>query len=425
MDKNISENSNRKYYIFLFTLFLCSFITRWYSIAECPIGMGFIKNILGDKISIIILPNVSVHDLFMFEVWDKFSISIHHFVCGIGYSPDTFALNKLDSTGWYSVYTSFPPISFVVPYFISKLLHITADSSFLQTWSLLLDYVSSFIVFEYVRELLSKNEYKNRIAIICTIFYIFCPNLMEYSVNTYWAHNFLQPFYILSLYFIAKYKSEISNKLLFIICFWLSFITWTGLFISFGILVSYLIYSLDKQQRIKRFFVISTAVASACIINGIWMTSVLDVKSYFSQLLSRFIRRSSSPQDFLKDFIGVICLEYGPTIIFCVLILVIVLLFYKNNTDDTDKFNIFVPILVSGITCLESILLMNHDYIYGFGRIKYIIFFVTIIAVLIRKIKWNEKIKIILSILIVATVIVNIISFYEIYCSDFDKYVLW
>ena len=66
---------------------------------------------------------------------------------------------------------------------------------------------------------------------------------------------------------------------------------------------------------------------------------------------------------------------------------------------------------------------MNHDYLYGFARMKYIIFFAILISYFISKMDLNlKKNKYIVNMLIIFSALINLAIFFWFYGTGYNLY---
>jgi len=341
------------------------------------------------------------HVLFMFNNWQSTSALAHHFVITIwpnaGYG---WATNIFDESLY--VYTSFPSIAFAIPYVISHyILQLTSYQGFLVLWNLLLNLISSVLIYFIVLEFLNYRTDKKHskyiliIALLTVIIYLFNANILHHSSMVYWAHELLQPIYLISLLFIAKWKDNIKLPILFVSCLLMSLITWTGYVVCFSIFLyystRYIVLKIKSRDVISgpirkiryNALVVVLAVISAICFTCLHYYSVIGF-NYFQQLWDRLQARKSPEiiSDELKNRIfSVFSIDYGVWILLLLvltIILIVLCIRYIGGRDKNTGVNSLIPlniglIVISIIPCIETFLLLNHDIQYGFGRMKWVV----------------------------------------------------
>lgn len=365
--------NTRNVILFILLLFSVSIVLRLKPLMTQPLGKGFWNY----KYQVWTNTEVFCHDIFVMLNYAKYPAKDHLYT-SIG---ATDLHNKRNPELF--VYTSFPSLFFIAPYLTARLLHLSPGHLFFQIFSLCIHLLCSILIYFMTIEFLGRPKTNSSVFLgLCAAsVYIFSTNTLHNHMNTYWSHQFLQPFYIFAIFLIAKYRDKISYPWLIAISFFIPLITWTGYWISLAVALYYL------GMKRKGFDVSWWKISIPCFVpflafgvNLLHVLTVLDPKQYFANLFLRASIRSSFTlshyeQNTAQLFLQSLLSDYG----FYFLLLLILIFSSRLIAKDKfyslfkEKWSQVLMALVFLVPCFESALLIEHDYVYGFSRLKFII----------------------------------------------------
>lgn len=320
------------------------------------------------------------HTGYVFEVYSTLEFREHKYLGYVGKSENF--LQRKGIPGLY-VYTSFPPTLFVAPFVAFQLVGAGVNLVSLDVFNLVLQLATAILLFYLILQILPRGgRGRTLIAVLGASAYIFATGTMHYHLNVYWAHQLLQPFFVGGLLFFARRQGLFRWWEAALVGAVLSVITWSGLFVVVGMGL----YALWKLVRTKNkaylrmllglgggaVAAIGLVVAHAMIGTG------ADLGRYFTTVLHRVESRTAAsvhyqPVWLIQHFIGWLIEDYGAYI----------LLGYSMALAYIRRFKptfAWAVVLIAAFPCLESFILIEHDTIYGFGRLKWFIPIILIAA---------------------------------------------
>ncbi|NUM35584.1 MAG: hypothetical protein HUU50_13640 [Candidatus Brocadiae bacterium] len=348
----------------IFIFFLLSIALRYYS-TSFRLGCGE---------HVWIYPNrdTKIHVLFNIDIYQKYSIEEHKFLCYHGGGGPFIQIKIRDTV--YDLYTSFNPPLFLIPYFLG-----VRDENDLKCFNLSLHFLSAVLIYFLISTLLGK---KSISPILCTVLYIFNFNMLHYCYEAYWGHQLAQPFFLALLYLVARKGDEAKIFPCCILSFFACWIAWTGYLFTFGIFIFFI-----RFKKIKKAFAVAVSAIIAILLPILHFGLVITLPEYIQSLLNRANVRGGS--GFFFFLLNDIFIEYS----LLIFTLLATSFFLKNRKSILVSFRQKIAIfLIASVPLLELFFLANHDWYYGFGRIKIIIPFL-LLASLFLDALYEEKPK--------------------------------
>lgn len=398
--ESISEKmlTKYKYLLLLLALFFISILIRWDVLQNQPLGKIFYNS----EYKYNTAAEVAIHNLFAFKTYEKYAIKDHAFASVVGHGGGIENKNTKDKD--FDFYASFSPFFFYVPYLIAKIINIVPGVRFLQVFSLFIHLACIILVYLLITELLKEDKNNKLIALIGASVYTFSTNTLHFHMNVYWAHQLLQPVYILTLYLLVKHNYKLKNILLFVLCFFMSYIVWTGFFINISIGLFYLFSYLRKRDKdyIKSLLAVVGASLLSLLAIVIHFVLIANFGDYINLIMERVHARSGIANNYVvcRQYGMLMCNFFGHVYIFLrslfvdygfylLSIFVLITLIIKTGGIKVlkDIFKEFKSynygiLLISLFPLLESLILLEHDIFYSFGRLKFIIPIILIISLL-------------------------------------------
>ncbi|MGY2066806.1 hypothetical protein [Blastococcus sp. SYSU DS0619] len=310
--------------------------------------------------------NVWIHNQYVLEVYGSNPIAGHKFASYIGADPQFLRNAALPQL---TVYTSFPSTHFVVLHLVLNALGLGTTYAASQVFGLLLHGLSVALV-AYLVLLLTRNKV---MAVTGAAMYTFSTGTLWYHMHVYWSHELLVPVFLAALIIFVRRAGRPRWWQALLIGGAMTAVTWTGAVAAVG----WSLYGLYKHHRTKDraylanlFAAVGTAVSLVLITAHVLVTTGATPLAYLRALLNRAEVRSAvgAQEGFALlswRFVNALVLDYGG---FFLAALVVVLIAGRMLT--TFQWEV---VLVAAFPLLESFVLLEHDFWYGFGRLKWLL----------------------------------------------------
>lgn len=138
-----------------------------------------------------------------------------------------------DKSGNY-YYVSYPPFSFILPYFIFNLTGLSPSILGLQILNVLIHLTSAFLVFHLTVELLSRKRDREKIigGLVSYTLYLYSPIYLWFGQNVYFAEILGQFFLVLFIFLFIKFinlsiRKPVHILILGLTTFFLIYTDWT------------------------------------------------------------------------------------------------------------------------------------------------------------------------------------------------------
>lgn len=303
------------------------------------------------------------------------------------------------TTGDY-IYTSFPPLGFMLPY--AALGAAGADFSLrnLALLNMVLGAISAVVLSVFLFELAEWGGASPRLSFLSAfggaLIAVFSREVLQSHGMIYWSHSLYQVVLGFSLLFLLLYKKDGGNILYkagFLVTVLLGpMIEWTAYVFNAGVAAALWLgflaagpgakdaeappeapagESLPDDRRLA-VAVMATTLAAGLLI-FLHFVIVLGFKAAALAFLSRFLARSGLHSAF-PDLVGGYGLSYG---FFFVIVLAMLFAAYavlvSGGTLRVRHRKVIGAIfLVSAIPLLENLLMLQHAATFSFDRLKFI-----------------------------------------------------
>lgn len=323
-----------------------------------------------------------------------------------------------------SIYISFGSGFFLYPYYFFKVFGLPATPLSLQIFTLILCLISAFLVFSIAVKLFNENQTTGYFGSLVTVFiFLFNPAVLWYFGNGYDHEIMTYPFFLAAVnMFISFVKNEdnISSGKLFlyalivlggIFCDWL-LVFWCALTLIYA-----LFHFRQEPKWRKYFFWIGIAALLSIVIVFLFFISYLGSDQYFSNLISRFQKRSTTVNGFYDIFkYSKAILKHYFTSYAPVLLVALLLVFFnrKRFTVNNYSFNrqpVFLCFFIGLTGLLHHLIFLNFSAVHEFSVIKSSLFLSLCCGVLFRMNGTGRQMKIGLLLLFFS---LSVVQFYYI-----------
>lgn len=306
-------------------------------------------------------------------------------------------------------YTSFMPLSFVVPYLWFKTTRLEINEFNLYLFSSILGLLSLISVNILFIKIFYKKLPKHTLILITSLFYMFSPELMHTHGLVYWGQSLFQLIMILQLISFISLTQK-NNKLNFIIfvfiCILSPMVEWTGYISNLGYIILILLNHFIK----KKLFTLDTFKTTLIIlISNLLALSLfffhfllkINQDDFTSAIKNRFLARNITSPISLKYLLDGYSYSFKYFLVVS-LVSAIVLLILKKIKSNIRLKTFITPIILFTIPLIENLIMKEHAIIYTYDRSKaiFIIIFLPLICLYYVK-KINKKIAKNISILFI------------------------
>jgi len=324
-----------------------------------------------------------------FGIWENLEVNHHVLYVLEKYESENMTQHKFLSWHGGVIYPSYPPAFFVFSWASWRIFGRPEKYIFLKCLSFYLLLISSLFLYKIFRYF----KIEPITAFLSCLVYIFMPTNLHFGISCYWAHHLWMPLFLASILSYFQGKKGLFLFLSFLQCY----IIWEGYVVSY---VFSLIFFLKRDY--KNSLSIIFLAGLAFLINALHFSLEISMDSYFMTLVARQAYRSGSESGWLDCLRKIILLENSIFLVvslFC-LIFVFKIIDYKK----------FLNCLLLFIPCFASFVIAQHDFTYGFGRMKFLPGLILIFAFIIEQIPIKARIPIILSL-----VVLNYFIYLELY----------
>lgn len=371
---------------------------------------------------------VYLHTGYVFSVYSELPFREHKFLGYVGKS-DKF-LQRSGLPDMY-VYSSFPPTLFVVPFLALTFFGTSANLVGLDIFNLGLQLLSVVLLYYLILELLPPKGMKRRrmlVAMLGASAYIFATGTLQYHLSVYWAHELLQPVLIGSLLWFARRKGLFKWWEAALVGFGLSVVTWTGVFGAVGMAI----YALWKfrvtkdKGYLRMIFGLAggSVLAVVLIVAQVLVGTGADFFKYFSTVFGRVESRTLANQYYdpimlIRNFVIWLFEDYGAYILIAYTFVVTYIRRLKPGFA-------WAVVAIAALPCIESFILVEHDTVYGFGRLKWLTPVILIAALMSYEFlsqgsKKGKKREYILIGIFAAAAIFHVLWYLYLYSGTFGK----
>ena len=402
MFKTIAANSFFKRYwplLVLLVLFAASLGVRAGAFGIDPVK----KNAL-THYNVFNNTDVFIHNNFVLEIYEKHPASEHMFAGYIGGGP--YLQHKSLP---YTVYTSFPPTHFVALYAVLKPFNAVHNFAAWQVFGLAIQLACILLLF-YLVYLLTRNKW---LAVLAASIYVFSTGALHFHMNAFWAHQLLQPVFLASLVVFVRRGGLFKPWQALAFGFSMSLIAWTGVVgvVGYVLYAAFMFYKTRDRAYLSYLWMFGGMVAAVVLtFVHVLLATGSDPLSYVRAVKGRITARTATgglipfPQ-VIWNYISNLFLEYGGYIVLAYTLAL------RRKLKDFE----WAVLFVASFPLVETLILLEHDTIYGFGRLKWIVPLALVIALFASRYVKTRKGKIALIATVVGVNILHIASYFVIY----------
>ncbi|MBC7490141.1 MAG: hypothetical protein H7240_09515 [Glaciimonas sp.] len=315
------------------------------------------------------------------------------------------------------IYTSFPPLGFLAPYFWFKAFDLEPSVTNLAHFNFFPGGLSAFALYILLVSLLKFNGYSPWTsvggALVGSTIGIFSREALLSHGLIYWAQSLYQPILILSLYLLFRWLTKETKEIrslytLAIVgaAFVGPLIDLTGYIFNAGLI--FLLWFNGRSSIYSRVLAmqIFTVTTIAGILTIMHFGLAVGFRPAINAFIGRFVERNTS-QVRIFELIQGYGLSYG---LFALTIFLILALAYFGNrqqatgnrqqaTGNRQQATLFI-FVAACMPLLENIVMLQHATQFSFDRLKFIVPASLILAFLFSQFKTDGQVVLLVLILI-------------------------
>lgn len=331
------------------------------------------------------------HVLTTLSVWEQNGIANHYFspVWTFNNPADkiTNSLGGIKDKQGYTYYVSYPPFSFILPYFVFKITGQDVSVGGIRIFSLLIHFICALLIFLIVYRFGQKNLLEDYFipAYVAFCFYVFASGNLWFHSNFYFADSLVQVFVLGLIYVFQSIFQQPETKttknifLLFTLAFLGSYTEWLALFVAFFILLFFVFKSFKNKIYIKYSLSVFAATILSLGLTVIQYSCVAGFSVLKNYSLLKFSSRSGFNEKTAIDGTSIYNLQSYKAIYSNYLVnynylgsfallcgFAFLMLYFVNHKTKKVKFE-FNPLLV--ISLLAFTVISHHVVFFNFTAI--------------------------------------------------------
>lgn len=370
--------------------------------------------------------DATYHTLLTIKSLNDNPVKIHHFLPIITLSNNedkhiTWGATIPDKYGNY-YYTSFMPLSFIVPYTWFKVTGLEINEINLYIFNCILGSLSLITTNLLFIKIFRKKIQKNILILIVSLFYMFSPELIHTHGLVYWGQSLFQLIITLQLISFISLTKNISKFNFFIfalLCILSPMTEWTGYISNLGFMVLILINHFKKEKifilnTLKTILLLITSNLLAIFIFISHFLPVVNQNDFINAIKNRFLARNITSPVSLKYLLSGYYYSFRHFLI--VFILSMIFLLVTKRVKNYFRIKEFIPaIILLTFPLAENIIMKEHAITYSYDRSKAIFIIILLPLMCLYHIKKiNKKIfKIVSTIFITTTFLISIYYLYN------------
>jgi hypothetical protein len=405
-------------------LFAISFGVRWEALRNMPQGYGYYNQQYQRWIN----AEVNSHVLANIQTYRTYPTTDHWFASYIlGSAEDTRFLpsKKIPEI---SVYSSFSPAVFIFPYAVFKVLHLPVTYTGLELLNLFLHFTCIVLIYSLLRALFPRKDrwQQHFIPILGASVYTFSTVTLHNHLSVYWSHQLLQPFYFAAMLRFIQTRGRFRLPEIALWATLLPLISWTGFVMNAAFGLYFMVKLTQERKRAWLARTIATAISAlfalGAIVLQVLFVSGVGVNNYIDKVFSRIEARSFDAgyvtlPKLIETYARDVLYDIGAYIILLIALLSTgVYLRYKLRHVPLFTWGV---LLLSALPVLETIPLIEHDTVYGFGRLKLVLPLVIALCIALNQIlnhwQWSKRAVAILTIAFVLPAAAHVVIYQKIY----------
>lgn len=360
--------------------------------------------------------DATLHVLLTMETMAETPAKTHKFlpIVTLGAPSDKFVswgAAKFDKQG-NGIYTSFPPLGFVIPYATLRAFSMPPSINSLFLFNILTQFASVFLAFGLAitlcRHMRLSRQSSNVAAFVATLPYIFSTEVLYSHGYVYWGHSLFQVFILLFLTLVIR--QAFSGKPLSVlqgVATGLSVVLmcateWTG-FLVCAALPFALWFARSVPPTTRRalsVIVICSAGATGLLLLA-WFASSIGLDVLLDALHSRFVARNFSTSVPISDLLKGYRSSFG---LFLCSIPIGLAVIIRARRDHRIEVPVFL-LMVALVAISENILMKQHAIAYHFDRLKMLLLFTATVPL-----AWFAQSRTIKVVILVAALIASVYS---------------
>ena len=299
-----------------------------------------------------------------------------------------------DENGNY-YYTSFMPLSFIIPWLFLKLPGLQINELSLSILTGILGLASSILLFFLLRAMYGRYFTHSTILLYLAAFYFLAPELLHCNADIYWGQNLYQPLLIGQLFWLYRYLESSGKKRRF----WLLLLTagafaaacieWTAYVmnaaLAFCICLKAIVEKRERKEEngekkrksaagcISACFLIALASLAALALLGVHYSLVLEPAKIGELVGERVLARSLASEGnksfgILAEYLHSFSMEIGAVVILAGICFMEPRI--RGALRKEALGNRGLVTLAAGTACLENLLMSEHALEYSYDRMK-------------------------------------------------------
>jgi hypothetical protein len=305
------------------------------------------------------------HNGFVLNLYKTLPVSDHLFAAYVGAGSDEWLYRAGHPE--LAIYTSFPSTHFVVLFVALKLMGLGLTYAASQVFSLIVHGLCVALVGFLVHQL-TRN---NLATVIGGAMYALSTGTLWYHMNVWWSHQLLVPVFLVALVVFVRRRGQLRWWQGLLLGGAMTLITWTGAVacVGFALHGAWKYYRTRDTAYLGNLFMVAGMVLAVVLVTTqVVIASGASPLEYLDKVVhragSRTAAATSMPFPVMAwRFVNALILDYGGFALIGIVV---------AARRGLSGFH-WEVVLVAAFPLLESFLLLEHDTVYGFGRLKWLI----------------------------------------------------
>ncbi|WP_136637807.1 hypothetical protein [Pseudooceanicola onchidii] len=342
------------------------------------------------------------HVLWTVEALQHGPISSHVFLPTVTLDPARgvpFAWGATVATpGGSYVYTSFPPLGFLVPWVVSRLIPEGLDFLRLSLLNSMFGFVAALAMGGLAKNAawlaasrLSPTEGWRIFAIVASVYLLLRETLFDHGA-VYWPHSLSQITLIsgtwLTLHMFSGRAGDRTRALLALTCFCYPSLEWTGFVFSGGVAIAALLAWKGQLEGVRLgdalLPLLSSGLAGLVII--VHFSMAIGGDAFLTALLERAEARGASSRAALRIWPAYI-VSFGllaPLAVWAGLAL-------RGRLKQTQSRGVWLTLLVATFPMIENAIMLQHAFQFPFDRLKLAVPMLLVTTLICVTASWRHR----------------------------------
>ncbi|WP_431276293.1 hypothetical protein ACQ858_08570 [Variovorax ureilyticus] len=278
------------------------------------------------------------------------------------------------------VYTSFPPLAFLVPAALFQALNVEPSLGTLASFNAGLGLISAFLLFAILVRILTFDGHTKGVAVFASVAGASLLLLSKEGLHSfgpvYWAQQLAQLFLLGQLAVLVELKHREPPKpvallaLLGVISFLAAYTEWTG-FVANGLIgLAFVVRDRAGSRRVGLVMLAANALAIGAIT--VHLASAIGWQETLSALSKRFFARSAMADRGLLELLGQYWESFGLLLVLSALAGAVVMAHARRHSKPAVTFAVFA-LLVSLAPLVENFIMLQHAWQFSYDRLKLVV----------------------------------------------------